>query len=74
MPAAGERIGVELYDEHGWHVRPEQERDVEDAYARALSDLLADVAAGETRHRCDVRFGRDVVDVLSRCEAVLGPR
>lgn len=74
MPAAGERIGVELYDEHGWHVRPEQERDVEDAYARALSDLLANVAAGETRHRCDVRFGRDVVDVLSRCEAVLAPR
>jgi hypothetical protein len=49
------------------------ERDVDDAYGRALSDLLANVAAGETSHRCDVEFGRDVVEVLSRCEAVLGP-
>jgi predicted dehydrogenase len=74
MPAAGERVGVEFYDEHGWHVRPEQERDVEDAYGRALSDLLANIAAGTTGHPCDVAFGRDVVEVLSRCEAVLGPR
>jgi predicted dehydrogenase len=72
MPAGGERVGVELYDEHGWHVRPERERDAGEAYAAALSELLANVAAGETRHRCDVRFGRDVVQVLSRCEDVLG--
>jgi predicted dehydrogenase len=74
MPAGGERVGVELYDEHGWHVRPEKERDVDEAFAGALSELLANVAAGETRHRCDVRFGRDVVEVLSRCEDVLGRR
>jgi predicted dehydrogenase len=72
MPAGAERVGVELYDEHGWHVRPEFERDVDDAYGRALSELLANIAAGETRHRCDIRFGRDVVDVLSRCEAAVG--
>lgn len=74
MPGGAERVGVELYDEHGWHVRPDLERDVDQAYAGALSDLLANVAAGETRHRCDVRFGRDVVEVLSRCEAVVGRR
>jgi predicted dehydrogenase len=73
MPAGAERVGAEFYDEHGWHVRPEMERDVDDAYGRALSELLANVAAGETGHRCDVGFGRDVVEVLSRCEAVLGP-
>jgi predicted dehydrogenase len=72
MPAGTERVGAEFYDEHGWHVRPEIARDVDDAYARALSELLANIAAGETRHRCDVRFGRDFVEVLSRCEAVLG--
>jgi predicted dehydrogenase len=72
MPAGGERVGVELYDEHGWHFRPERERDVDEAYAGALSELLANVAGGETRHRCDVRFGRDVVEVLSRCQDVLG--
>jgi predicted dehydrogenase len=74
MPADAERVGVEFYDEHGWHVRPDRERDADEAYASALSDLLANIAVGETRHRCDIRFGRDVVDVLSRCEAVLGPR
>lgn len=72
MPGGGERVGFEVYDEHGWHVRPEQERDVDDAYRRALSDLLANIEAGETAHRCDAAFGREVVDVLSRCETVLG--
>ncbi|MGY2873888.1 putative dehydrogenase [Marmoricola sp. URHA0025 HA25] len=74
MPAGGERVGIEVYDEHGWHTRPEPERDVQQAYATALDELLANAAAGETRHRCDVRFGRDVVEVLSRCEDVLGRR
>jgi predicted dehydrogenase len=74
MPAAAERVGVELYDEHGWHVRPDLERDVDTAYAAALSELLANAAAGVTRHRCDVHFGRDVVEVLSRCEEAVGPR
>lgn len=73
MPAGGERVGFEVYDDHGWHVRPEHERDVDDAYRRALSDLLANIDARETRHRCDARFGRDVVEVLSRCEAEVGP-
>ena len=74
MPAPAVRVAVEFYDEHGWHVRPDLERDVPAAYADALSDLLANVAAGETRHRCDVRFGRDVVEVLSRCASVLDRR
>lgn len=72
MPAEAERAGAEFYDEHGWHVRPDRERDVDQAYASALSDLLANIATGQTRHRCDVRFGRDVVEVLARCEQVLG--
>jgi predicted dehydrogenase len=74
MPAGAERVGVEFYDEHGWHVRPELERDVDDAYASALSDLLGNITARETRHRCGVHFGRDVVEVLSRCQDVLGHR
>lgn len=73
MPAAAERVGVELYDEHGWHVRPDLERDVEAAYTAALSELLDNAASGTTTHRCDVTFGRDVVEVLSRCAEVLGP-
>jgi predicted dehydrogenase len=74
MPAAGERAGVEFYDEHGWHTRPSLERDANAAYHSALTELLANVAVGETRHRCDVRFGRDVVEVLTRCQAVVDQR
>jgi predicted dehydrogenase len=74
MPGGAERVGFEVYDEHGWHARPDVERDVPVAYAAALSELLDNVAAGRTEHRCDVRFGRDVVEVLSRCEAVVGRR
>jgi hypothetical protein len=74
MPAGAERVEMEFFDEHGWHRRPEQERDVDEAYAIALTELLANIAAGETAHRCDVRFGRDVVEVLARCEDVLGRR
>lgn len=73
MPADADRIDVEFYGEGGWLVQPEHERDVADAYARALSDLLANAAAGETRHRCDIRFGRDVVEVLARCQAAVEP-
>jgi predicted dehydrogenase len=71
MPATVERVGAEFYDEHGWHTRPERERDANEAYAAALSDLVANIAAGETHHRCDVRFGRDVGAVLARCQDVL---
>jgi predicted dehydrogenase len=74
MPSDAERVGAEFYDAHGWHTRPDHERDVDAAYATALSELLANVAAGETRHRCDVHFGRDVVEVLSRCQDVLDHR
>lgn len=74
MPAAAVRVGVEFYDEHGWHVRPDLERDVPAAYASALSALLENIASGTTIHPCDVHFGREVVEVLSRCEAAVGPR
>jgi predicted dehydrogenase len=71
MPSGGERVGWEFYDEQGWHTHPDHERDVDQAYARALSDLVANIGAGRTHHRCDVHFGRDVVEVLTRCQAVL---
>lgn len=72
MPAPAVRVGVEFYDEHGWHVRPDLERDLSAAYGTALSELLDNIATGTARHRCDVRFGREVVEVLSRCAEALG--
>lgn len=72
LPPGVHRVDVGFYGEGGFSTQPDRERDVPDAYARALGDLLSMITAGETRHPCDVRFGRDVVHVLARCEAALG--
>lgn len=71
MPAGVIRVGVEFYGEGGWRIQPDAERDVAAAYGRAVSELVANIAAGQVRHRCDARFARDVVEVLVRCQAVL---
>lgn len=72
MPAGVVNVGVEFYGEGGFRVQPPDERDVAAAYGRALGELVANINSGTTEHRCDVRFARDIVEVISRCEAVLG--
>lgn len=74
VPAAAARVEVSLYGDAGWTTQPVHQRDVADAYSRAVGEWVANVRAGQTRHRCDVRFGRDVVEVLSRCQRVLDAR
>lgn len=71
MPPGITRVGVELYGESGWSAQPEHERDLPDAYARAVGEWVACIEAGETRHRCDVRLGRETVEVLARCQRML---
>lgn len=72
VPQAAVRVGVEFYGEDGWRTQPANPRDVGLAYGNAVSELLADIAAGEIRHRCGVHFARDIVEVINRCEQVLG--
>lgn len=74
LPAQVLRVDVEFYGEDGFRTQPEHGRDVADAYENALTELLENIGSGETRHRCDLRFGRDVVEVLSRCEHALDAR
>ncbi len=71
MPPDATRFGVELYGDHGWFVRPDEPRDVAAAYSNALGELIDGIEKSETSHRCDVRFARDVVDVLARAERAL---
>ena len=73
MPPTVERVSVELYGDAGLSARPDEPRDVGACYARALGELMENIRAGRTEHRCDVRFGRDVVEVLARCQVALGP-
>ncbi|HET7734449.1 MAG TPA: Gfo/Idh/MocA family oxidoreductase [Nocardioidaceae bacterium] len=72
MPPTAQRWEVSVYDEAGWHPQPDDPRDVAACYATAVSELV-DAATTGVPHRCDVRFGRDVVKVLARAEAVLSP-
>ena len=74
MPPEATRFEVEMYDEHGWRVRPPDETDTTGAQHRAVSELVECVRAGRTEHRCDVRFGRTVVEVLHRAQEVVGQR
>lgn len=72
MPPTAQRWEVSVYDEAGWHPQPDDPRDVAACYATAVSELAASASTG-VPHRCDVRFGRDVVEVLARIESVLTP-
>jgi predicted dehydrogenase len=74
MPPEAVRFGLEFYDDHGWHARPESSADVLVAQQRAVSELVGQLREGRTDHRCGLQFGRDVVEILQRVEAALGPR
>lgn len=72
MPLAAKRITVEFYGDAGWTAQPLIERDLEQAYAGAVGELVANIRERRGAHRCDVAFGRDIVALLERCERALG--
>jgi predicted dehydrogenase len=75
MPPEAIRFALEFYDDHGWHARPEVSVDVVAAQQLAVTELVGQIRDGRGDHRCSVRFGRDVVELLDRIEAALqGPR
>lgn len=74
MPPAATRSGLEFYRADGWHARPGGPFETLDAYRVAAGELVALARSGATAHRCEARFGRDVVEVLERAQhAVDGP-
>jgi hypothetical protein len=72
MPPEAIRFRLEFYDDHGWHTRPDDPVDVAVAHRQAVADLVGQLRGSRTDHRCGVRFGRDVVELLHRIEAALG--
>jgi predicted dehydrogenase len=68
MPPAASRTGLEFYRADGWHARPAGPYRSVDAYRAAAGELAALARTGQTEHRCDARFGRDVVEVLARAQ------
>jgi predicted dehydrogenase len=72
MPPAATRQSLEFYRADGWHTRPERPFDVAQAHRTAVGELVALARAGSTEHRCDVRFGREVIEVLQRTQDAVG--
>lgn len=71
IPPAATTSHLSLYGEHGVRVRPELDFSRVDACRAAIAELAALVSTGETHHRCDVGFARDVVGVLAAAERAL---
>ena len=71
MPAAATTSQLVLYGEHGIRARPEGNFDAVDAFGIAIDELAALVESGERAHRCDARFGLEVVQVLAAADQAL---
>jgi predicted dehydrogenase len=71
MPPAASANTFSLYGENGVRVRPDNTSTPADALALAVHELVQLVASGERQHRCDARFGLEVVEVLAAAEMAL---
>ncbi len=63
-----------VWGESGRLAAPAGSLETVGALSIALSELLANARAGQTRHPCDVWFGRDVVRVLAEAQRQLDAR
>ncbi|MFF0171541.1 Gfo/Idh/MocA family protein [Micromonospora profundi] len=58
-----------FYGENGIETVPHGEYDAATAFGVAIDQLIEQVRAGTRDHRCDVRFGREVVTILAAAES-----
>lgn len=57
-----------FYGENGVETAPAGQGDAATAFGVAIDQLLEEIGSGTRDHRCDVRFGREVVAVLAAAE------
>jgi predicted dehydrogenase len=76
LSATEAAAGVEVYlwGASGRLAAPLGNVDPVAALSTALGELVANARAGQTEHPCDVRFGRDVVRVLSEAQRQIDAR
>ena len=70
-PEAADGFSLQVWGEHGIQAMPNLAEDPVDALRSAVSELAANARAGETGHPVDVRFGRDVSQVLAAAQRQL---
>jgi predicted dehydrogenase len=68
-PSAAINVEMTLWGESGIESVPDTASEPVDAFATALHDLMSNVAAGTTRHPCDVHFGAAITRILADAEA-----
>ena len=71
IPPAAVASRLDLYGQNGTRSRPEGGHDAVLAFQAAIAELATMVAGGERAHRCDARFGLEVVRVLAGAEEAL---
>ncbi|MEV4759633.1 Gfo/Idh/MocA family oxidoreductase [Micromonospora sp. NPDC049559] len=67
-PPAARALDFTFYGENGFEQVPAAEGTSVEAFTLALDQLLEEIDAGTRDHRCDVRFGREVVRILAAAE------
>ncbi len=68
------RTGLTLWGPAGFSEMPEPDGPVVDALRTALRELREQASSESPSHPCDVRLGREVVDVLAEAERQLAAR
>ncbi|RIV35893.1 Gfo/Idh/MocA family protein [Micromonospora radicis] len=71
LDAPPEAVAAEFvcYGENGIERLPNADGTAATAFGVAIDQLLTEIDSGTRDHRCDVRFGREVVAVLAAAEA-----
>jgi predicted dehydrogenase len=73
-PEAASGSNLFVWGAAGRSVMPAIPDDPEQSLRLAAAELVAAAHAGQVHHPCDVRFGRDVVEVLAKAETQLSAR
>jgi predicted dehydrogenase len=73
-PEAASGSNLFVWGAAGRSVMPALPDDPEQSLRVAAAELVAAANTGQVHHPCDVRFGRDVVEVLAKAEAQLTAR
>ena len=73
-PEAASGSNLFVWGAAGRSVMPAIPADSEQSLRVAAAELVAGAISGQVSHHCDVRFGRDVVNVLAKAEAELSAR
>ena len=69
-PPAAEAYDVTLWGEAGFSTMPQRQGGPHEPLAVAARELMVSAASGQP-HKCDIRFGAPVVELIAKVQAQL---